>query len=249
MLKLIESMNIKGKKKKPKKAKSMLGGSIIKEIDVMLKKQNGIHWKQSKGFAPSGRHECPRYLGYRLFGFNRESKFSARTYRIFDMGHLIHEKLCGYLDRLGILVETEREFWTVDPPLHGFIDAVILIGGEEVPVEIKSIGEYGFKRVKDLNSPQESHYAQLQFYLWALDLPIGIILYENKNNQMLLDFEVKRDDEFLDRELTLFRNVYALFKNGELHERPFEEDSKECGNCDAKKFCWADSKVGVPFPE
>jgi len=247
MRNLMESMNIKKKSKKKKKVASFLGEDIIAGIDQILKKQNGTVWKQSTGFAPSGFHKCDRYLVYRLFGYQKESKFSARTHRIFDNGHYTHDRLCDYFDRMGVLVEVEREFWTVDPPIHGFVDAVLMINGNEVPVELKSISEFGFKKWKDLNSHDPKHYTQLQLYLWALDLPVGILLYENKNNQALLKFETKRDDAHIEEVLDSFRKAYNVFQDGNLPERPFEKDSKECSNCDAKIYCWADSRVGVPM--
>lgn len=246
MKKLISNVRPPKKKGKGGKAEnSFFGTSLTKSIDDMLRKQNGTFWKQSSSFAPSTTNLCPRYLNYRLTGFNRDVKFPARTYRIFDNGNGAHERLCSYFQRMGILKEEEREFWTTDPPIHGFIDAIIFWEGEEVVVEIKSISEYGFRDVKLFNKAKADHVRQIQLYLWATGLQYGFIVYENKNNQMLIAIEVEKDLEVIEPILELYRKVYKVHKKGDIPARPYDKESKECGKCDAYNFCWGDDRVGV----
>lgn len=235
------------KKKKGDKDKSYFDTSITRAIDSHLRNQNGSYWKNSKSFAPSGNNLCPRFLNYRLIGYEHVSKFPARTYRIFSNGDYVHDRLTSYFDGMGILIESEREFWTTDPVIHGFIDALIWWEGKEVVVEFKSISEYGFRDINIFKKAKEDHIRQIQIYLWATGLDHGFIIYENKNNQQLIAIEVEKDLSVIDPILDLYRKVWKFNSDGKIPARPFEEDSKNCENCNAKKFCWSDDREGVEF--
>ena len=65
---------------------------------------------------------------------------------------------------------------------------------------MKSITTLGVGR---LSAPKPEHALQLQMYLNMGDYEVGTVLYENKNDQKIKSFIVKRDekqwDDLLDR--------------------------------------------------
>ena len=76
---------------------------------------------------------------------DEDKEFSARTLRIFDMGHFIEDMIAGYLRRAGFELKTHDSqgkqfgFSVADEQIRGHIDGVICSG----PVPMKYPGSYG----------------------------------------------------------------------------------------------------------
>lgn len=220
-----------------------LGEELVRAIDSALEDQNSVQWKQSGGFTASMNNDCPRYLGYRLRGFEQRTEFHPQTYRIFETGHSLEDRVEGYLGRLGIIVDREREIKNVDPPLTGYVDFVIDWDGEK-PVEVKSTNDRGFEYRRTYNKPSDSHYRQLQVYLEVGGWNSGFVLYENKNDQQLKIFHVEKNQEFIDKLFDKWRVIYKAHENNILSIRPHKQTTKKCQGCDAYSYCWADTVVG-----
>ena len=229
---------------KPDNAEN-LERSLAEAIDTMLDERNGRKWKQSSGFAASMNNACPRYLGYRLRGFEQDVNFSPQTYRIFDEGHKLEDRLNEYLENLGILIERERKIVHAKPPITAYVDFVVDWDGEK-PIECKSISQAGFDYRKLYKKPSDSHYRQIQVYLDIGQWEEGFVYYENKNNGEVLPFLVKRDPEFVGKLYAKWNKIYEAHQNGDFSVRPYKEDSKKCLGCDAFNWCWKkDTTVGI----
>lgn len=213
-------------------------------IDEALEAQNGIHWKQSDTFPPSGNNECPRYLQYRLKGFDQQVEFKGQTRRIFDLGNRVEDWLGETFDDLGILIDSQKQIVLTDPPVMGYIDFIIEWDGPKI-IECKSINANGFLYRKNYMKPKDEHFKQIQWYLRAEDLKEGYVFYYNKNDSELLPIKVERDDVFLDKLAEKYGKIYKAFKEGTQSIRPYKQNSKNCKRCDARDFCWADQEVGV----
>jgi CRISPR/Cas system-associated exonuclease Cas4 (RecB family) len=220
-----------------------LGEELVVAIDAALEAQNGTVWKQSNGFAASMGNDCPRYLGYRLRGFDQEVAFNPQTYRIFATGHSLEDRIETYLGNLGIIVDRERKLLSKAPPLTGYVDFVIDWNGEK-PVEVKSINDMGFKYRIKYNRPSDSHFRQLQVYLDIGGWDSGFVLYENKNDQSLKIFHVQKDQEFIDALYAKWKVIYDAHKENILSIRPHKQTTKKCKGCDAFTYCWADETEG-----
>jgi len=241
-------INTKSKTTKAKKIQpadvNELEVSLIKAIDDQLEKSNGKFWKQSSSFAPSSTNQCPRYMVYRLRGFEQEISFSGRTRRIFDLGNRAEDFLDEIFDNLGILLDKQIPVKIDSPPVHGFADFLIDWGGPK-PVECKSINEAGFVWRKNYRKPKDEHYRQLQFYLEAMDMEEGFVVYICKNDSNMLPLLVKRDRQFISKILQKYDKIYKVYEDGNLPARPYKETSEKCQRCDAKAHCWADSEAGI----
>lgn len=216
--------------------------SLVEAIDGLLEKRNGKKWKQSGGFAASNNNPCPRFLGYRLRGFEQNVNFKPQTYRIFDNGHSLEDRLEGYLDGLGILIERERKIVNSDPPITAYVDFVVDWDGEK-PIECKSISDAGFQYRKSYKKPKDDHYRQIQVYLAIGGWDEGFVFYENKNTQEILPFLVKADPEFIKKLYAKWDKVYQAHKKGVLSVRPYKQTSKKCQGCDAYEYCWIKDKT------
>lgn len=224
--------------------------AIINAIDQHLAKRNSPTMKKVGGFHPSYTNQCARYWYYLFNGVEVTTSFSPQTYRIFDNGHGVHDRLYSYLREIGILVAEEIPVTYEYPPIEGTADGIIDVDGHKL-IELKSISNEGFHYRKLYKKPKDEHFRQAQIYMRCLDLPSGFVIYENKNNQEILPIYIERDDVFIDKLFKKYAKIYDAYTNQEIPDRPYKRSSANCSNCDLADMCWSgdesSNKVDDPF--
>jgi CRISPR/Cas system-associated exonuclease Cas4 (RecB family) len=210
-------------------------------IDDHLALRNKPEFKKVGGFHPSYTNQCARYWHYLFEGQEVTPSFRSQTYRIFDNGHAVHERLYSYLREMGILVAEEIPVKHTDPPIEGTADGIIDWYGHKL-IELKSISAEGFQYRQFHNKPKDDHYRQAQIYMRCLDLPSGYVIYENKNNQEILPIFIERDDVFIDKLFTKYNKIYTNFLEGELPKQPYKRSSAKCAQCDLAAMCWGEGE-------
>ncbi|RUM82852.1 MAG: hypothetical protein DSZ18_04070, partial [Candidatus Thioglobus sp.] len=86
-----------------------------------------------------------------------------------------------------------------DPVISGRMDYVIKHKEySKAVVELKSINTRGFKAL--LDKPKPDHLIQLQIYLHLSKIEHGMVLYENKNDQQVKAFVVKKPGSTLEKQ-------------------------------------------------
>lgn len=211
---------------------------LLKTIDDHLEKRNAPETKKVGGFHPSYTNQCSRYWYYLFEGTEMTTTFRPQTYRIFDNGHAVHERLYSYLREIGILVAEEIPVTHDDPPIEGTADGIIDLDGHKL-IELKSISNEGFHYRKLHNKPKDDHFRQAQIYMRCLDLPSGLVIYENKNNQEILPIFVERDDAFIDKLFKKYKGIYEAFLNQEIPTQPYKRSSAKCADCALADKCWS----------
>lgn len=133
----------------------------------------------------------------------------------------------------------------------GHVDAVVLIDGQNIPVDIKTINSTRFA-MQIAKKPVHKDSLQLLVYMYILAESKGIIIYLNKDDQGyrgpgFKEYLIKMIDwvEVVNEKLEWFKMLKHCADVGELPERPFTQNSKECNACDYKKICWSSENVGV----
>ena len=116
-------------------------------------------------------------------------KINAKLHRIFDNGNAVHERFMKYFAEMGVLVAAEIDV-SKDDLIHGRCDAIISDREKNYVVEIKSCSQWTFQK---LMGPDFAHHLQLQLYMYYLNIPNGIILYECKDNQTVKCFYEELD--------------------------------------------------------
>ncbi|MAG73639.1 hypothetical protein CL620_04945 [archaeon] len=221
-----------------------LSESLVEAIDCHLGRRNSVELKRVDGFHPSYTNQCARYWVYLLRGVESKTDFAPQTYRIFDNGHAVHDRIYSYLSDMGILLKEEIPVENDDPPISGTADGVIEFYGEKL-IELKSISDAGFAYRKTYNKPKDDHIRQAQIYMHCLNLNSGFVIYENKNNQEILPIYMERNDEYIDKLFKKYRKIYAAFLDERLPLRPYKsKESKQCLYCNARDFCWGDQDGG-----
>jgi CRISPR/Cas system-associated exonuclease Cas4 (RecB family) len=230
------------KQAKPVLSPEHLEDLLIEIVDQELQKRNTPSFKKMEYFRPSQTNQCSRFWYYMFDGVEVTPKFSSKTYRIFDNGHAVHDRLYKYFRECGILVAEEIPVSWDDPPIQGTADGIIDLHGHRL-IELKSISAEGFAYRQMAKKPTDDHFRQAQIYMKCLNLDTGFVIYENKNNQQILPVFIERDDSFLDKLFKKYKKIYGNYVKGEIPEHPYRISSKNCSSCDLKDHCWAENSV------
>ena len=166
---------------------------LVKTLEDKLKKQP--YPSRGGKFYPSILSSpCDRYVYLAFNGLMPGSPIAANVRRIFDCGDYLGYRYSKYFKDMNLWIDEEKSVSLADPPIAGRYDFIIHheVYGQTV-VELKSINDKGFKAL--ITDPKPDHFLQLQIYLNLLQLEHGIVLYENKNDQQVKCFEVRRSKE------------------------------------------------------
>lgn len=212
--------------------------SLVQAVDDHLSKRNEVSFKKVNGFHPSYTNQCKRYWYYMFEGVNTDVDFRPQTYRIFDNGHAVHDRLYKYFREMGILINEEIPVNYSSPPIEGTADGIINWYGEKL-IELKSISSEGFHYRQIYKKPKDEHYRQAQIYMECLNLDSGFVIYENKNNQELLPIYIEKDQVFIDKLFKKYREIYGSFVQQIIPERPYKITSKHCQSCNVRSLCWS----------
>jgi hypothetical protein len=233
------------------KSKPETGDDLSEElssaIDAYIDKGITPKYRKINGFHPSNTNECPRYLVYLFRGVILPASHNARTQRIFDNGHAVHDRLYKYFRGMGILVKEEvpiRNPEHLPIPVEATADGIIEWNGQKV-IELKSISDVGFMHRRLMKKPKDEHYRQIQIYMACLQIEEGYVIYENKNTQNILVLPVKHDKVFTDKLFKKYGKIYQAYKDGKLPKRYKSPTTGHCQYCAIRDKCWADKDEGV----
>ena len=180
-------------KKKPKPTVAINQDEwLLSELDSTLRHTSR---RTNKGvFYPSSLgNPCDRFLYLAYHGMLPSQEIESTLQRIFDCGDYLGHRFEKYFEKMGVLLATESVVKCAMPNISGRID--FIIKHKDFPqavIELKSINSRGVKAL--LDRPKPEHFIQIQIYLNLSNIDHGILLYENKNDQQVKAFVVKRDE-------------------------------------------------------
>lgn len=215
-------------------------------------------WTKKTSFAPSGvgygNGKCPRYWHYAFNGAEFDnSKNTALNIANMDNGTDSGKRLAKYLEQAGILVSTEAPVKNIDPPIGGFMDAMVTWKGEEVPVEIKTTRSETFNIRQSKMEAPGYQLIQLLIYMYVFKKPRGFFVIENKNTHELLVLPVRMTDQnkaLIESVLEWMRTVHKNAQDpNSLPTRPFTKSSPSCKSCPVQATCWEGFDKGTKSRE
>lgn len=198
-------------------------------------------FKTKKSFAPSGlgyNGSCPRYWHYAFEGAEFESNADALAVQNMDQGSAAGERIAKYFDKAGLLVTAELPVRHDDPPIFGYIDAIINWKDEEVVVEVKTCASGNWNKRVLSNSVPEYQMAQLLLYMYLTDHDKGFFFTENKDTNEVFVLPVKMNDEKRQQVEVWLNWMREVKANKELPTRPFTKSSPQCKGCPVRATCW-----------
>ena len=138
---------------------------------------------------------CDRYLYLHWNRLLPKEDIDGVKQRIFDHGSATEDRFTKYFENGIMYVDREVKATNEYPPISGRADFLLTsakAGIKRFIVELKTNNSRGFD---GLQVPKVEHEIQLQSYLNMLDIPFGIVVYENKDNQKMKFFQVDKDPQ------------------------------------------------------
>lgn len=207
-----------------------------------MKREN--KFQKKKSFAPSGlgySGSCPRYWYYAFNGADFVYNTEAPAMANMDAGSASGERLANMLKKAGILKSAESEARYSNPPIFGYIDAIVEWQDDEVLVEIKTCKSSTWNARVTSNSVPGYQMVQLLIYMYVTNHDKGFFMTENKDTHELFILPVKMTDEnraLVERILEWMRTTKQNADTGELPTRPFNKSSMQCKGCAVRETCW-----------
>jgi len=204
-------------------------------IDSYLESKKG-ELRISSDFHPSSAGNCPRLIQLQMNGSVYE-EVEPRIKRIFENGNFMQARYRKYLEGAGKFIEEEA-------PIRIEIEGIVIKGRADMIVldnydekqlmEFKSINTRGFNELIANQVPKEGHLMQWTLYSHGLNMPNGVVLYENKDDQRMKPFQVKYNEELFNLIVAKFKMIDDCNKKGIMVPKPLKPD---CYWCPAKRMC------------
>ena len=183
---------------------------------------------------------CLRSLWYG-FRLCSQSHITSRLHRLFQRGHREEEIIREDLRRIGIYHHSDqKEVVAGRGHIKGHIDDLL----ENVPDAPKTthLGEYkthndkSFKDLKNkgVKNSKPTHYAQMQCYMYLLNLKRALYIAVNKNDDSRYYERVRIDK---DRAISLLDRAMSVISSEELPPRIGNPAWFECKMCNHLLVC------------
>jgi CRISPR/Cas system-associated exonuclease Cas4 (RecB family) len=210
-------------------------------------------YKKKRSFSPStlgyGHGTCPRYWYIAFTGANFEDSPDSKSLGNMDNGTYSHERIQQNFENMGILKHKELEITNTDPPIRGFVDAIVDWKDADVPVEVKTANSNSFIFRQTTGKPSGSHFVQFLIYLKLTKSPGGFLFYENKDTQEICVIPITVSEQNKKHVEYLFdwrRQTYKAFEDETLPEKPWtRKNAKICQGCPVRKDCFEKFDEGV----
>lgn len=204
---------------------------------------------------------CERKLGFEFHRAKPDKGFSGQTFRIFDTGHDVEERVIEYLQLAGFEILTRKAdggqigFFVADGKLGGHCDGIIQSGPADLPYplvfECKSLNNKSFTdtKTKGVKVSKPVYYSQIQTYCAYFDVPTGgLFVALNKDNSELyyehVPFDAPAAQADSDKALRVIRSAAPV----ELARITTDPTDFRCKFCDFHKTCWDEINVATNKP-
>jgi len=198
------------------------------------------------GISGAGE-ECLRKRQFEHY-FCGKGEISARTQRIFNVGHLFEDILNKELLGLGYEVWGDQtEMTLLNGRLFGHNDGFIK-GIPEAPktvhvLEIKTMNDKAFKDVckKKVKLSKPVYYTQMQLYMKAMKLERALFIAINKNDCSYYIERVNKDSEHIKEVLN--KTIDVLESEILLIRLSDKKTFFKCGWCNYKDICHSNAPI------
>jgi CRISPR/Cas system-associated exonuclease Cas4 (RecB family) len=201
---------------------------------------------KKKSFSPSslgyGSGKCPRRWVMAFQGAEFAEEHDSRSVDNMTTGTDAHTRIQkNFQNANDFTLDIEWDLWVDVPPLHGYVDMIIRdFEGFDIVVEIKTTRTEAFTSRKFKNAGPSYQVLQLLLYMYFLDIPHGLLLYEDKNDhdKLLIPVEMTTENrQKIEKVVEWMKEVFDAFEQGKLPQRPYRKNSKECKSCPLLSWC------------
>jgi len=143
---------------------------------------------------------CLRGIYLERSGVKPDTEFDDRTLRVFSVGNMFEDWLVDKI-KDKVKIETQVRVEDLELNVSGYADFVAELDGEKKVYEIKSKHSRAFWWMEKQGKPSRQHQYQLWMYLYLLKIDEGAIIYLSKDDLMMKEYPVYRNDESIKKEV------------------------------------------------
>ena len=212
------------------------------DFNIMIDRYLYKEYKQKEigRYYPSEIGSCMRKI---WFSYKIPKETPKELLKIFEAGNILHDFVVRVLKSEKNpeveLLQSELPFELAvdDFTISGRVDDLLLLKEMEkqILVEVKSC-----KSLFYIDRPLNHNVSQLQFYMWALGVHNGILLYVEKNTLNSKVFTIKYNEEAGKQILERFKKLHKHLKDDTIPEAEAKQDQETiwmCRWCDWKEEC------------
>lgn len=203
-------------------------------------------------------HDCERYLTYMRLAWEMKPAPSPDLLRLFKMGNVIEEQAKRDLADAGFKVYEQQRSFKIkgrnnEVLVTGSVDGCMDLGmPTTVPLEIKSISSWGFKKINSIedmfnsDKPWVRKYpAQLLLYCFGKGSEQGVFYFVDKQSNAIKTIEIHLNDwlEYVEAILKKAERINQNVANEEYPERAKYAENL-CGYCDFRHLCLPEQNFG-----
>ncbi len=201
-------------------------------VDEYIETKRSSETRDISKFRVSDAGRCHLMRFWKRQGKPFTDEPDARTYRVFEVGHVFHVWLQDLLAEKGLIVG--KEFKVEDKHRLGHIDALVMTEQGLVLYDFKTVHSRKFHYMK--NGDGDRHY-MMQAYTYATLLPLGVtdirIAYISKDDLCISEVSV---DEAIEQNVMDDWNM--LLSAWERQEEPEPHPMDwECKYCNYRSSC------------
>lgn len=224
-------------------------------IDEAIVVKNATKPRRTYIGASSLGDQCSRKIQYRYLNtpIDEDKGFSARTLRIFSLGHLIEDEMAKYIRMAGFDLRTEDKegnqfgFSIANGEIAGHIDGVVCGGPvaigypclwESKSANAKKFGEFVRVGVAKANPTYAAQIAIYQAYMDLTEHPALFTVFNKDTSEIYYEL-VPFDAELAQRISDKAVNILTASKANDILPRVAQNsDFYLCKMCEFHSTCW-----------
>lgn len=186
-------------------------------------------------FHPSQITECPRRLIYRSRGL----KTSGETILDLCNREFFKNKWISILEKSKSLKVLHKDVIASDCNynLYSKVDAVVNISGDIFAIKAFSVISSDFEEIHNKGA-RKKDVIEMVIDIWLLEVNGGIIMYEAKEICDFCVFHIKPYKPIIDSVTEKCMRLLDFKLKGQVPDRPYKTEAKECYNCEYLGSCW-----------
>lgn len=201
-------------------------------------------WPVRSNRASNLGHPCERYLVYERTHWQEKVLHDVGLQFIFDEGNIHEAAVIRDMQDAGLhVIEQQRAFEWAKYSITGHVDGKLQDNGNIFPFEIKSMSDWAWKAVNNLEDMAKSksiymrqYPAQLNLYLIMDEKDVGLFILKNKQTGMLKQVEVHLDYDYTEGLIKKAERINGHVANDTLPDRiPWEVGA--CEYCSYNHIC------------
>lgn len=149
-----------------------------------------------------------------------QERMQAKGVFAITQGHFWHEFIQHVLETTKILKKSEVGFTDEEHKRRGHMDGLLVIGGEQEGLEIKTMNPYTLAKIKtveELVEKKPGYYSQAQEYLDVFDLPrMRFLIISPSYPFPMKEFVVAANPSHQERRREIYKGAIKIAEAGKL---------------------------------